>query len=981
MTSSVCDEEGGAGSWVRTASAVSGGIAAGQPAASAVVELGRRLLGAARVGDTRAVLELMSRGAPFTTDWLGTSPLHMAAQHAHSDTCAVLLRAGMSRDTRTKVERTPLHLAAYEGHAEVVELLLTHGALVDPRDMLRMTPLHWAAQRGHTDVAEVLLRHGADPRARSKFGKTPLDLATDTELYGCFQRAALRPAPPTQPPNGLNPVSNGYKVTLLTLLQNNPLLVTANLLFLSADLFQTLFLQSTNLPFDEHIIPVDMGETQARISQSPSVPDPGSPLPPLRPSPQIRFTTTIVTTGIFADNTAIMVSLRNSTKLLICYKRTDCHITLAQKWTIKVIEAKLKVERRACSQPSSNYLMTLDVSDVKVVEEQIRARLGHAIDCVTVQAAADRNLELGSESDTSDADEPAARLLRRHGITLLPDDDAGTVLTALQSGRTVVLSDAGKLMLKDSETSATITTVPTSAPASRAGVLLTATPVTSPPRPGVKIFTLPHKLVTTRRTPLTKVKYVQLPADAKIVPANNSSGTRRQAMLQLRPTVLTGSTTTTPIKLVLHKNGPSRPTSAPVPSAVPVTTSLSNSQQNVSGGPLTLMDKNSTDSSVALCTREVDTTHRLIPKDTIPDKSQLTCHPTPAQDAIEKKFHWWRALIKDVIKKPVVKQQLNVHETVGRPRLEEAQPELLKVLAEIASFGGGADEKRRTEMIRSCRTLDDLVKELEALGFNLSRSATIFVFYLDVLLQFKEKKYIVTVPVKLARATNDEHKSHPDGKFCTASIRAIESLASMLGPAQVFFLSQDDKARIPIGKTAVEKQTPFLMHMEYRVRLPDYDWVVAEKHKLIPSVYAGIEINTDGMGRPEAVTYSGPTYVAIRSGKHSSSSARTRNHSIDLEHLMELTEFQSLAKTDYNGIKPVIMMTVDRGPDENPRFPQVIFHAISHFRKFDLDAIFIITNDPGRSCFNRVERRMAPLSHQLSGLVLPYDFFGNHLDD
>ncbi|GBP43606.1 hypothetical protein EVAR_32172_1 [Eumeta japonica] len=338
-----------------------------------------------------------------------------------------------------------------------------------------------------------------------------------------------------------------------------------------------------------------------------------------------------------------------------------------------------------------------------------------------------------------------------------------------------------------------------------------------------------------------------------------------------------------------------------------------------------------------------------------------------------------QALIKDVIKNPVAKQQLNVHETVGCPRLEEAQLELLKVLAEIASFGGGADEKRRTEMIRSCRTLDDLVKELEALGFNLSRSATYLRLLPRCSTTIQGKKHVVTVPVKLVRATNDEHKSHPDGKFCTASIRAIESLASMLGPAQVFFLSQDDKARIPIGKTAVEKQAPFLMHMEYRVRLPDHDWVVAEKHKLIPSVYAGIEINTDGMGRPEAVTYSGPTHVAIRSGKHSSSSART--HSIDLEHLMELIEFQSLAKTDYNSIKPVIIMTVDGGPDENPRFPQVIFHAISHFRKFDLDAIFIITNAPGRSCFNRVERRMAPLSHQLSGLVLPYDFFGNHLDD
>ncbi|XP_071575574.1 uncharacterized protein [Temnothorax nylanderi] len=337
------------------------------------------------------------------------------------------------------------------------------------------------------------------------------------------------------------------------------------------------------------------------------------------------------------------------------------------------------------------------------------------------------------------------------------------------------------------------------------------------------------------------------------------------------------------------------------------------------------------------------------------------------------------ALLNEVIKNPAVKQQLNVHEAVGRPRLEEAQPELLKVLTEIASFGGGADEKRRTEMIRSCRTLDDLDKELQALGFNLSRSAT----YLRLLPRssstIQGKKHVLTVPVKLARATNDEHKSHPDGKFCTASIRAIESLASMLGPAQVFFLSQDDKARIPIGKTAVEKQAPFLMHMEYRVRLPDHDWVVAEKHKLIPSVYAGIKITPEGMGKPEAVTYSGPTYIAIRSGKHSSSSART--HGLDLERLMELKEFQSLAKTDDNRVKPVVIITVDGGPDENPRFPQVISHAISHFQKFDLDAVFIVTNAPGRSCFNRVERRMAPLSHQLSGVVLPYDSFGNHLDD
>lgn len=92
-------------------------------------------------------------------------------------------------------------------------------------------------------------------------------------------------------------------------------------------------------------------------------------------------------------------------------------------------------------------------------------------------------------------------------------------------------------------------------------------------------------------------------------------------------------------------------------------------------------------------------------------------------------------------------------------------------------------------------------------------------------------------------------------------------MSSLLGPDEVAFLSQDDKARVAIGITAANKQAPLLMHLEYRVTLPDHDWVVANRHKLIPSVYAGIHIKPNGMGQREAVGYSGPTYVAIRSGK------------------------------------------------------------------------------------------------------------------
>ncbi|NP_001258398.1 GA-binding protein subunit beta-1 isoform f [Mus musculus] len=89
-----------------------------------LVDLGKKLLEAARAGQDDEVRILMANGAPFTTDWLGTSPLHLAAQYGHFSTTEVLLRAGVSRDARTKVDRTPLHMAASEGHANIVEVLL-----------------------------------------------------------------------------------------------------------------------------------------------------------------------------------------------------------------------------------------------------------------------------------------------------------------------------------------------------------------------------------------------------------------------------------------------------------------------------------------------------------------------------------------------------------------------------------------------------------------------------------------------------------------------------------------------------------------------------------------------------------------------------------------------------------------------------------------------------------------------------------------
>ena len=79
-------------------------------------------------------------------------------------------------------------------------------------------------------------------------------------------------------------------------------------------------------------------------------------------------------------------------------------------------------------------------------------------------------------------------------------------------------------------------------------------------------------------------------------------------------------------------------------------------------------------------------------------------------------------------------------------------------------------------------------------------------------------------------------------------------------------------------------------------------------------------------------------------------------------------------------VKPILIISNVGGPDDNPRYPKVIAHAIEYFKKYDLDAIFIVTNSPGRSTFNRVERSMAPLSRELAGVFIPHDSFGTYVD-
>ena len=180
-------------------------------------------------------------------------------------------------------------------------------------------------------------------------------------------------------------------------------------------------------------------------------------------------------------------------------------------------------------------------------------------------------------------------------------------------------------------------------------------------------------------------------------------------------------------------------------------------------------------------------------------------------------------------------------------------------------MSAATDDRRRTEKLSSCKTLDDLREALGNYGFHLSRSAT----YLRLLPRnsttSEGKRHVATVPVKLLKAANNERRHHMDAQFAAATITYLKDLAVIMGSKCDFFLSQDDKARVPLGLPAANKQAPVLMHLEYRVQLPDHDREIVERHKLIPSVYAACVIKDDSVlfpGQQEYLFVAGNTTAA-----------------------------------------------------------------------------------------------------------------------
>ncbi|KAF2891163.1 hypothetical protein ILUMI_15009 [Ignelater luminosus] len=144
----------------------------------------------------------------------------------------------------------------------------------------------------------------------------------------------------------------------------------------------------------------------------------------------------------------------------------------------------------------------------------------------------------------------------------------------------------------------------------------------------------------------------------------------------------------------------------------------------------------------------------------------------------------------------------------------------------------------------------------------------------EAILNLDGRRHVNTVPVKLIRPSNTLRKEHEDTHFCAGQIKHIRDLAELLGPQAVNVLFVDDKARVPLGLPAAQKQAPILMRYERQILMPDHDYPVAKGLKLIPSVI-GVLCFKDWK-----VSYSGPTCISIRGGAIDSSTAETHRQDL-----------------------------------------------------------------------------------------------------
>jgi len=96
--------------------------------------------------------------------------------------------------------------------------------------------------------------------------------------------------------------------------------------------------------------------------------------------------------------------------------------------------------------------------------------------------------------------------------------------------------------------------------------------------------------------------------------------------------------------------------------------------------------------------------------------------------------------------------------------------------------------------------------------------------------------------IAVAGVSRTEMHEHPDSHYCLTSVKGAKQFASTFADVSVV-ISQDDKAKIRLGVSAVGRTFHTLQSVNEPTTVADHDFPMGFGQKLIPSVYLIINLN------------------------------------------------------------------------------------------------------------------------------------------
>ena len=139
-------------------------------------------------------------------------------------------------------------------------------------------------------------------------------------------------------------------------------------------------------------------------------------------------------------------------------------------------------------------------------------------------------------------------------------------------------------------------------------------------------------------------------------------------------------------------------------------------------------------------------------------------------------------------KSPVNSAKLRkfVNKLQGRQPHENLYPDLRLDIIDLATVGAGSDSRRQTDVLNSCKTLDDLHATLRKEGYILRIRALYFRLIPRSADSQEGKRHVRTVPVKLRKAKNTLRNRHADADFtfainrqCVISYLSLDLIMSL----------------------------------------------------------------------------------------------------------------------------------------------------------------------------------------------------------